>query len=228
MFNSGNSLYEPGFEHDNCGIGAVVNIKGKKSHKTVEDALTIVETLEHRAGKDADGKTGDGVGILVQISHTFFKKAAAEIGIELSSERDYAVGMFFFPQRELQRNQAKKMFEIIVKKQGFAFLGWRDVVALRARTDEVAAIKADGTIVEGSTGFTVEGDLSGNIGTAGQDHVATKVNFTVTANGAANGDQLFFKTTVKDENGAIYNLDSETQLYDTRGYHYFMVNDPLN
>ena len=88
--------------------------------------------------------------------------------------------------------------------------------------------KADGTIVEGSTGFTVDGDLSGNIGTAGQDHVATKVNFTVTANGAANGDQLFFKTTVKDENGAIYNLDSETQLYDTRGYHYFMVNDPLN
>ena len=88
--------------------------------------------------------------------------------------------------------------------------------------------KADGTIVEGSTGFTVEGDLSGSIGTTGQDHVATKVNFTVAANGAANGDQLFFKTTVKDESGAIYNLDSETQLYDTRGYHYFMVNDPLN
>ena len=69
-------LYSPKFEHDNCGIGAVVNIKGIKSHDTVANALTIVETLEHRAGKDAEGKTGDGVGILLQISHKFFKKAA--------------------------------------------------------------------------------------------------------------------------------------------------------
>ena len=98
------TLYDPSFEHDNCGIGAVVNIKGNKSHKTVDDALTIVETLEHRAGKDADGKTGDGVGILLQISHKFFKKAAAEIGIDLPAERDYGVGMFFFPQKELHRN----------------------------------------------------------------------------------------------------------------------------
>ena len=62
-------LYDSRFEHDNCGIGAVVNIKGKKSHQTVENALKIVENLEHRAGKDAEGKTGDGVGILLQISH---------------------------------------------------------------------------------------------------------------------------------------------------------------
>ena len=77
------SLYDPSFEHDNCGIGAVVNIKGEKSHRVVDDALTIVETLEHRAGKDADGKTGDGVGILSQVPHPFFIKAAAEIGIRL-------------------------------------------------------------------------------------------------------------------------------------------------
>lgn len=68
-------MYDSGFEHDNCGIGAVVNIKGIKTHKTVSDALRIVENLEHRAGKDAEGKTGDGVGILLQISHKFFKKA---------------------------------------------------------------------------------------------------------------------------------------------------------
>ena len=81
------SLYSPKFEHDNCGIGAVVNIKGKKSHDTVANALTIVETLEHRAGKDAEGKTGDGVGILLQISHKFFKKiAAAELGITLGEK----------------------------------------------------------------------------------------------------------------------------------------------
>ncbi|MCH5297727.1 MAG: glutamate synthase large subunit [Ruminococcus sp.] len=120
-------LYSPRFEHDNCGIGAVVNINGIKSHDTVANALTIVETLEHRAGKDADGKTGDGVGILLQISHKFFKKAAKEIGINLTSERDYAVGMFFFPQNELARNQAKKMFEIIAEKEGLKVLGWRNV-----------------------------------------------------------------------------------------------------
>ncbi len=122
-----NSLYSPSFEHDNCGIGAVVNIKGIKSHQTLTDALTIVETLEHRAGKDADGKTGDGVGILVQISHKFFRKAALAIGIDGLTERDYAVGMFFFPQKELPRNQAKKMFEIIARKEGLEVLGWRNV-----------------------------------------------------------------------------------------------------
>ncbi|MDD5795712.1 MAG: glutamate synthase large subunit [Oscillospiraceae bacterium] len=121
-------LYSPEFEHDNCGIGAVVNIKGIKSHDTVTNALTIVETLEHRAGKDAEGKTGDGVGILLQISHKFFKKVAArDIGVKLTSERDYAVGMFFFPQNELARNQAKKMFEIIAEKEGLEVLGWRNV-----------------------------------------------------------------------------------------------------
>ena len=90
------NLYDKSFEHDNCGIGAVVNIKGIKSHKTVEDALTIVETLEHRAGKDAEGKTGDGVGILLQISHKFFKRVTDEISIHLGAERDYEVCMFFF------------------------------------------------------------------------------------------------------------------------------------
>lgn len=67
-------LYDPAFEHDNCGIGAIVNIKGKKTHDTVSGALQIVEHLVHRAGKDAEGKTGDGVGILLQISHSFFQK----------------------------------------------------------------------------------------------------------------------------------------------------------
>ena len=120
-------LYDPAFEHDNCGIGAIVNIKGRKSRSTVEHALSIVENLEHRAGKDAEGKTGDGVGILTQISHRFFARVAKEAGISLGGEREYGIGMFFFPQDELKRNQAKKMFEIIVQKEGLHFLGWRDV-----------------------------------------------------------------------------------------------------
>ena len=76
-------LYDPAFEHDACGIGAVVDIKGRQSHRTVDDALKIVEKLEHRAGNDAEGKTGDGVGILLQISHQFFQKAAGELGLSL-------------------------------------------------------------------------------------------------------------------------------------------------
>ena len=120
-------LYDPRFEHDNCGIGAVVHMKGVKTHGTVENALKIVENLEHRAGKDANGKTGDGVGILLQVSHKFFTKVTKPLGIELGADRDYGVGMFFFPQDELSLNQAKKMFEIIVEKEGLKFLGWRVV-----------------------------------------------------------------------------------------------------
>ena len=120
-------LYREEFEHDNCGIGACVNIKGQKSRETVENALKIVENLEHRAGKDAEGKTGDGVGILTQIPHKFFSRVTKPLGIDLGKEREYGVGMFFFPQEELRRNQARKMFEIIVEKEGMEFLGWREV-----------------------------------------------------------------------------------------------------
>ena len=119
-------LYDPRFEHDACGIGAVVDIKGRKTHQTVDDALKIVEKLEHRAGKDATGETGDGVGILLQISHGFFSKAAAELGFELGGERDYGVGMFFFPQDDLRRNQAMKMFQLIAEREGMEFIGWRE------------------------------------------------------------------------------------------------------
>ena len=121
------TLYDNSFEHDNCGIGAITNIYGKKSHAVVADALSIVENLEHRAGKDAEGKTGDGVGILTQIPHKFFKKVCAQQGITIGEERTYGVGMFFFPQNELERRQAMKMFEVIVSKENLKFLGWRQV-----------------------------------------------------------------------------------------------------
>ena len=85
--DSRQGLYRDSFEHDNCGIGAIVNIKGVKSHSTVAGALRIVEHLEHRAGKDAEGKTGDGVGILLQVSHRFFSKVCKPLGITLGGER---------------------------------------------------------------------------------------------------------------------------------------------
>ena len=106
-------LYCPQLEHDNCGIGAIINQYGVKSHSTVENALKIVENLEHRAGKDAEGKTGDGVGILLQISHTFFQRVCGELGIELGEERDYGIAQLFFPRDELKRNQAKKCLKLL-------------------------------------------------------------------------------------------------------------------
>ena len=130
--NCNKGLYRADFEHDNCGIGAVVNIKGNQTHALVDDALKIVENLEHRAGKDADEKTGDGVGILTQIPHDFFKKVCAFEKIELGEARSYAVGMFFFPQNELQKRQSQKMFEVITKKAGLKFLGWRKVPVVKS------------------------------------------------------------------------------------------------
>ena len=120
------TLYEPSFEHDACGIGAVVNIDGSKSSKIVDNALSIVEKLEHRAGKDASGETGDGVGILLQICHDFFKKAAADLVGKLD-ERDYGIGQFFFPGEKKQTEDEKFRFEKCCKAENLKFLGWRKV-----------------------------------------------------------------------------------------------------
>ena len=117
------TLYSERFEHDACGIGAVVNIDGIASHDVVDDALTIVERLEHRAGKDATGQVGDGVGVLLQMPHRLY----STFGFDLGQKGDYGVGMFFFPQENLQRRQAQKLFEVICGKEGVPFLGWRQV-----------------------------------------------------------------------------------------------------
>ena len=117
-------------EHDACGIGLVVNIDGKKEYRTLDDALSIVEKLEHRAGKDATGDVGDGVGILVQVSHKFFKKAAKESGIEVKDEGDYGVGMFFLPQDTRKRTLAMRMFKVISEKNGLNVIGWREVTTV--------------------------------------------------------------------------------------------------
>ena len=116
-------LYDPRFEHDSCGIGAVISIQGIQSRRTVDDALKIVEKLQHRAGRDASGETGDGVGLMMQIPHKLFCREMPELG----KVRSYGVGMFFFPQDALARMQAQKMLELIVGRNGLEFLGWRRV-----------------------------------------------------------------------------------------------------
>ena len=112
-------------EHDACGIGAVVQIDGKQSYDVVDKALHIVEKLEHRAGKDASGKVGDGVGILLQISDDFFRKTLKKENIKLPEH--YGIGMFFLPRNKLLLNQHKKMFEKFVEQEGCKFITWRKV-----------------------------------------------------------------------------------------------------
>ncbi len=114
-------------DHDACGIGAVVNIDGRRTHAAVDDALHIVEHLGHRAGKDASGEVGDGVGILLQISHRFFYKAALLEGIRLPGEGEYGVGMFFFHGDPVSQVIDCRMFGVIAEKYGMSVLGWRDV-----------------------------------------------------------------------------------------------------
>ena len=128
MKNEQFPLYDARFEHDSCGIGAVISIQGVQSHRTVDDALKIVEKLQHRAGRDASGETGDGVGLLMQIPHKLLCREALKAGLpELGAPRSYGVGMFFFPQDVLSRLQAQKMLEIIVRRNRLEFLGWRKV-----------------------------------------------------------------------------------------------------
>ena len=117
-------LFDPDAQHDACGIGAVVNISGAKTHETVDRALKIVEKLEHRTGKDADGRTGDGVGIMTQIPHAFFMKTAA---LHLPEAGDYGVAMIFFPQDPLGRMRSRKLLEMILQREGLELLCWRDV-----------------------------------------------------------------------------------------------------
>ncbi len=112
-------------EHDACGIGTVVQIDGKQSYDVLDKALHIVEKLEHRAGKDASGKVGDGVGILLQISDDFFRKTLKKDNIRLPEH--YGVGMFFLPRNKLLLNQHKKMFEKFVEQEGCTFITWRKV-----------------------------------------------------------------------------------------------------
>ena len=102
-------------------------MKGETDRSVVDNALKIVETLEHRAGKDAEGKTGDGVGILLQISHTYFSKVAKELNIPIGDKREYGIGMFFFPQTKAKYEKAMKTFEQVLKEENLEFLGWREV-----------------------------------------------------------------------------------------------------
>ena len=132
MNETTHTLYDPAFEHDSCGIGGVVQIKGIKSHDCVSDALSIVEKLEHRAGKDASGQTGDGVGIILQVPTKLMNAVVVEEGLvegenPLGTDGDFGIGMFFFPQDKMTRRLRMRALEVIVAKRGVEFVTWREV-----------------------------------------------------------------------------------------------------
>lgn len=122
-----NGMYSSQFEKDACGMGFVVNIKGKKSHDIIDNGLRILERLEHRGGAGADKDTGDGAGILVQIPHEFFKRECEVLGINLPAAGEYGVGMVFAHKYESLRNEQKRIFEEVVREEGQVVLGWREV-----------------------------------------------------------------------------------------------------
>ena len=120
-------LYDPQFEHDNCGIGFIANIKGKKSHDIIIDAIEILKKLAHRGGVGSEPDTGDGAGILIQIPHGFMKKVCANDGITLPKEGDYGVGMLFLSPDTETRSKSLNKLEKIIADEGMEYLGYREV-----------------------------------------------------------------------------------------------------
>jgi glutamate synthase domain-containing protein 2/glutamate synthase domain-containing protein 1/glutamate synthase domain-containing protein 3 len=120
-------LYDPRFEHDACGVGFVVNIKGNKSHEIVEQALTVLQNLDHRGACGCEENTGDGAGVLLQVPHAFFQPACEGLGFRLPDPGEYGVGMLFLPDERKQRRQFEKILEEIIASEGQRLLGWRKV-----------------------------------------------------------------------------------------------------
>ena len=128
-------LYLPEFEHENCGAGFICNLNGEKSNQIIHDALQILIKLEHRGGVNADGKTGDGAGLLIDIPHEYFKKVCE---FKIPNQRDYAVGMIFLPKKSNQYLFCKKTFENEIIKQGLSILGWRKVPVNSNKLGQIA------------------------------------------------------------------------------------------
>ena len=120
-------LYRPEFEHDACGIGALADLHGRKSHQILDDALSVLVNLEHRGGVGLERNTGDGAGILFQVPHHFFRKEAQRCGSILPDEGDYGVAMLFFPQDALGVAVARRVFEEGCAEAGVPVLFWREV-----------------------------------------------------------------------------------------------------
>ena len=131
-------LYDPQFEHDACGVGFVANIKGKKSHDIIQQALTILTNLDHRGAVGCEPNTGDGAGILLQMPDLFLRKACAPLGIRLPEPGEYGVAMLFTSPKATERNSARHILERIISDEGVQIIGWRDVPTDNSSLGETA------------------------------------------------------------------------------------------
>src|SRR3989449_10319516 len=120
-------LYDPWFEHDACGVGFVVNVKGKKSHQIIQQALQVLRNLDHRGACGCEANTGDGAGILMQMPHAFLQKQCEQLGFKLPKPGQYGAGLVFLPRDPPERQQCERAFEKIVKEEGLKIIGWRTV-----------------------------------------------------------------------------------------------------
>src|SRR5690349_13768145 len=131
-------LYDPQFEHEACGVGFVVNIKGRKSHSIIQQALQVLLNLDHRGACGCEANTGDGAGILLQMPHDFLKVAAKEAGVPLPSFVEYGVGMVFLPPHPAERRACEQLVEKIIVEEGQRFLGWRTIPTDNSSLGETA------------------------------------------------------------------------------------------
>ena len=135
-------LYDPIDGRASCGVGFIVNLKSRKSHRIIRDGLNILENLEHRGAVGADPLMGDGAGILTQIPHTFFAAEAERLGFALPAPGDYAVGVVFLPQDPVKRGQMEAIVDDVIRREGQTVLGWRDVPTDNSRLSKAPEIAA--------------------------------------------------------------------------------------
>jgi len=135
---SSTGLYDPSFEKDSCGVGFVANIKGRKSHQIVSDALTMLERMAHRGACGCEPNTGDGAGILIQVPHEFFNSECSKLGFKLPAFGQYGVGLVFFPRDPKVREECRTVLNRQIKKMKMSLLGYRQVPTQHADLGETA------------------------------------------------------------------------------------------
>ena len=144
-------LYDPRHEHDSCGVGFVVHLKGQRSHKIVDDALTALENLAHRGASGSEPNTGDGAGVLLQIPDEFLRHECAHLGIRLPGRGEYGCGILFAPPSARARAQGQALFSSIVEEEGQHLLGWRDV-PIENKTVGASALAAEPYVLQAFVG----------------------------------------------------------------------------
>ena len=207
-------LYDPALEHDSCGVGFIVHIKGQKSHQIVQDALTMLENMNHRGACGCEANTGDGAGILVQTPDKFLRRELAKAGIKLPPAGQYGVAGVFLPREEAERTECMKGFEEVVRAEGQTVLGWRDVpVDTKGADVGPSAVRAEPVMKHLFIGRNpnITDDLAFERKLFVIRHVASnKLRYTLPRHEARN--TLFFITSISARTLVYKGMLSATQL----------------